>query len=58
MTPPTTMPSPLEFQTCPVRPSAARRLSRFPIHGGVGISPASAANELVSADYPLLEPTA
>src|SRR5206468_6308069 len=58
MTPPTTMPSPLEFQTCPVRPSVVRRLSKLPIHGGVGISPASAVKVLVTADCPLLEPTA
>src|ERR1700755_134102 len=58
ITPPTTMPSPLEFQTCPASPSAVRKLSRFPIHGGAGISPANAARALVTADWALLEPTA
>jgi hypothetical protein len=58
ITPPTTMPSPLEFQTCPVRPSAAARLSRLLSQGGAGVSPASAAKVLVTADCPPLEPTA
>ena len=58
ITPPTTMPSPLEFQTCPVSPSAAARLSRFPSQGGAGVSPASAAKVSATPECPLLEPTA
>src|SRR5581483_1593587 len=57
-TPPTINPSPLEFQTCPVRPSAAARLSRSPSQGGAGVDPASPASVSGTAACVPTDPTA